>query len=74
MMLLWPWAKAEWRAVCAERCTYGSGRRSAIALLTLLKVKGEWLYLYRAIDSNGDTVEFYFSKDRDLTAAKHFSA
>lgn len=29
-------------------------------------------YLYRAIDSNGDTVEFCFSKDRDLTAAKSF--
>lgn len=35
-------------------------------------VKGEWMYLYRAIDGNGDTVEFYFSKDRDLKAAKRF--
>jgi len=39
---------------------------------TYIKVKGEWLYLYRAIDSNGDTVEFYFSKHRDLPAAKRF--
>jgi putative transposase len=39
---------------------------------TYIKVKGEWLYLYRAIDSSGDTVEFYFSKERDLTAAKRF--
>ncbi len=39
---------------------------------TYIKVKGEWLYLYRAIDSNGDTVEFYLSKERDLTAAKRF--
>ena len=30
------------------------------------------MYLYRAIDGNGDTVEFYFSKDRDLKAAKRF--
>ena len=22
-----PWTALEWRAVCAERCTYGSGRR-----------------------------------------------
>src|SRR6516225_9641835 len=36
MILLWPWAKLEQRAVCAERCTYGSGRRSALALLTPL--------------------------------------
>ncbi|MFD1793216.1 IS6 family transposase [Ochrobactrum teleogrylli] len=39
---------------------------------TYVKVKGEWLYLYRAIDSNGDTVEFLFSKTRDLNAAKGF--
>ncbi|PJO48303.1 IS6 family transposase [Ochrobactrum sp. MYb29] len=39
---------------------------------TYIKVKGEWLYLYRAIDSNGDTVEFYFSKERDLISAKCF--
>jgi transposase-like protein len=28
--------------------------------------------LYRAIDSNGDTVEFWFSEQRNLTAAKRF--
>jgi transposase-like protein len=30
------------------------------------------LYLYRAIDSHGDTVEFWFSERRNLTAAKRF--
>jgi transposase-like protein len=30
------------------------------------------MYLYRAIDSVGDTVEFFFSKSRDLPAAKRF--
>jgi transposase-like protein len=30
------------------------------------------MYLYRAIDSNGDTVEFWFSERRDLIAAKRF--
>jgi putative transposase len=39
---------------------------------TYLKVRGQWMYLYRAIDSNGDTVEFWFSKRRNLTAAKRF--
>lgn len=39
---------------------------------TYVKVKGDWLYLYRAIDSAGDTVGFFFSKDRDLSAAKRF--
>ena len=31
-----------------------------------------WTYLYRAIDSVGDTVEFHFSEHRDLPAAKLF--
>jgi putative transposase len=39
---------------------------------TYIKVRGEWRYLYRAIDSNGDTVEFWFSERRNLTAAKRF--
>jgi putative transposase len=39
---------------------------------TYLKVRGQWMYLYRAIDSNGDTVEFWFSERRNLTAAKRF--
>jgi transposase-like protein len=39
---------------------------------TSIKVRGHWMYLYRAIDSNGDTVEFWFSKRRSLTAAKRF--
>ena len=39
---------------------------------TYIKVRGRWMYLYRAIDSVGDTVEFYFSEQRDLGAAKRF--
>ena len=41
---------------------------------TYIKVRGRWMYLYRAIDSNGDTVEFWFSERRNLTAAKRFLA
>ncbi|RQP14899.1 Uncharacterised protein [Brucella intermedia] len=37
-----------------------------------VKVKGNWLYLYRAIDSNGDMFEVYLSIERDVTAAKCF--
>ncbi len=37
-----------------------------------MKVRGQWRYLYRAIDSNGDTVEFWFSERRNLAAAKRF--
>ena len=39
---------------------------------TCIKVRGRWMYLYRAIDSVGDTVEFCFSENRDLLAAKRF--
>ncbi|RDI49562.1 IS6 family transposase [Microvirga subterranea] len=39
---------------------------------TYIKVRGRWMYLYRAIDSNGDTVEFWFSQQRNLAAAKRF--
>ena len=39
---------------------------------TYIKVRGRWMYLYRAIDSVGDTVEFHFSEHRDLMAAKRF--
>ena len=37
-----------------------------------IKVRGRWMYSYRAIDNVGDTVEFYFSEQRDLPAAKRF--
>ncbi len=30
------------------------------------------MYLYRAVESNGDTVEFWFSERRNLAAAKRF--
>jgi len=31
---------------------------------TYIKVRGQWMYLYRAIDSTGETVDFWFSKHR----------
>jgi transposase-like protein len=39
---------------------------------TYVKVRRQWRYLYRVIDSNGDTVEFWFSERRNLAAAKRF--
>lgn len=39
---------------------------------TDIKVRDQGRYLYRASDSNGDTVEFRFSERRNLTAAKRF--
>ena len=39
---------------------------------TYIKVKGVWTYLCRAVDSHGDTVDFYLSKHRDSGGAKRF--
>jgi transposase-like protein len=39
---------------------------------TYIKVKGEWMYLYRAVDSAGNTLEFLLSQTRDTQAAKRF--
>jgi len=36
---------------------------------TYIKIKGKWHYLYRAIDSNGKTIDFYLSEKRDEAAA-----
>ena len=39
---------------------------------TYVKVKGEWKYLYRAIDERGNTIDFYLSHRRNTKAAKRF--
>jgi len=39
---------------------------------TYIKIKGMWHYLYRAVDKEGDTIDFMLSKKRDETAAKAF--
>ena len=39
---------------------------------TYIKVKGEDKYLYRAIDSTGQTIEFLLTAKRDRAAAKRF--
>ena len=39
---------------------------------TYIRVAGRWMYLYRAVDSNGATFDFYLSENRDATAAKQF--
>ena len=35
-------------------------------------VKGKWTYLYRAVDKQGQTVDFLLSEQRDTAAAKRF--
>jgi IS6 family transposase len=39
---------------------------------TYIKVKGQWKYLYGAVDSSGNTIDFMLSENRDAPAAKRF--
>lgn len=39
---------------------------------TYLKIKGKWQYLYRAIDKNGQTLDWMLSSHRNKKAAKKF--
>src|SRR5262247_3597721 len=39
---------------------------------TYIKVKGEWKYLYRAVDKQGQTIDFLLTEHRDKEAALRF--
>src|SRR5829696_1640125 len=58
-------------------CSLSGGRRPAPASVgapppTRLNVKGKDRYLYRAVDSTGQTVDFLLTAKRDTEAAKRF--
>lgn len=39
---------------------------------TYIQVKGQWKYLYRAVDSQGNTLDFLLCAKRDAVAAERF--
>jgi putative transposase len=39
---------------------------------TYIRVKGEWRYLYRAVDKYGQTIDFLLTEHRDTAAALRF--
>src|SRR5262244_2093843 len=39
---------------------------------TYIKVKGQWYYLYRAVDKTGQTIDFLLTEHRDEAAALRF--
>jgi transposase, IS6 family len=41
---------------------------------TYIRVKGKWVYLYRAVDSSDATIDFLLSAKRDAAAAERFLA
>jgi len=56
------------RAQARKRPTAKSWRMDE----TYIKVKGRWTYLYRAVDRDGQTLDFLLSECRDLSAARRF--
>jgi putative transposase len=51
-----------------KRPVWGSWRMDE----TYIKVKGQWCYLYRAVDKTGQTIDFLLTEERDERAAKRF--
>jgi len=70
---IWRWIQS-YAPELSRRCrpelrkTNGSWRVDE----TYLRIAGKWTYLYRAVDSTGDTIEFLLSPKRDTDAAKRF--
>src|SRR6478672_2480560 len=63
--------------VCARTTqAYSPGRSAAEPVWrvdeTYIRVAGVWTYLYRAVDSTGETIDFMLSPKRVVVAAKHF--
>lgn len=56
------------RAQARKRSTATSWRMDE----TYIKVKRKWTYLSRAVDRDGQTLDFLLSERRDLSAARHF--
>ena len=56
------------RAQARKRPTATSWRMDE----TYIKVKGKWTYLYRAVDRDGQTLDFLLSERRNLSAARRF--
>jgi len=57
-----------WNDVCAR----DSGEPTTVGEWTKpnIRVKGKWVYLYRAVDSSGATIDFLLSANRDAAAAE----
>lgn len=53
----------------ARKCTTSSSRRMDE---TNIKVKGKWSYFYRAVNRDGQTLDFMLSERRNLASARRF--
>ena len=70
---IWRWAQAYGPEV--YRRLSGEVRRKSYTWHvdeTFVRIAGRWMYLFRAVDGGGQTVDFYLSETRDREAAKLF--
>ncbi|MFL9912793.1 IS6 family transposase [Paraburkholderia sp. RL17-337-BIB-A] len=56
----------------AFRCRKRSVGKSWRMDETYIRVKGDWKYLYRAVDKDGNTIDFLLRAHRDKTAARRY--
>jgi transposase-like protein len=70
---IWRWVQA-YAPELNKRCRWHlkSTNKSYRVDETYIKVKGEDRFLYRAVDSAGQTIEFLLTAKRDAAAAKRF--
>ena len=70
---IWRWVQA-YAAELSKRCRpyLKPTNKSYRVDETYIKVKGEEKYLYRAVDSTGQTIDFLLTAKRDAAAAKRF--
>src|SRR5436189_641109 len=70
---IWRWVQ-RYAPELTKRCRRELRRtnRSSRVDETYVRVGGKWTYLYRAVDSQGNTIDFFLSPTRDAPAAKRF--
>ena len=70
---IWPWVQA-YAPELNKRCRphLKPTNKSYRTDETYIKVKGQDKYLYRAVHSTGQTIEFLLTAKRDTAAAKRF--
>lgn len=59
---------------CVAHRRKSKGSRSWRMDETYIRVKGKWVYLYRAVDKHGKTLDFMLSEHRNEDAASTFFA
>ena len=70
---IWRWCQVYGPEVL--RCLQGEVKRKRSTWHmdeTFVRIAGRWLYLFRAVDNYGQTVDLYLSETRDRVAAKCF--